>query len=170
MDSTEAQLRFGCALTNHSDPSGGPPPGPKPRRGFFEDRLSAPGSLDSRRRNRLTTYGAFLDTWTKYREQGNNPPKLATAWRGKRGRRDALQGTLARVLRVPYLPGSNARVSLEKMCSGRFLRALPLAAYLHPANLRRICSLFIVFSAQCRRWDQTVITTTCVQALGKYNM
>ncbi|EEC00482.1 ubiquitin protein ligase edd, putative, partial [Ixodes scapularis] len=58
MDSTEAQLRFGCALTNHSDPSGGPPPGPKPRRGFFEDRLSAPGSLDSRRRNRLTTYGS----------------------------------------------------------------------------------------------------------------
>ncbi|XP_029848951.2 E3 ubiquitin-protein ligase UBR5 isoform X8 [Ixodes scapularis] len=70
MDSTEAQLRFGCALTNHSDPSGGPPPGPKPRRGFFEDRLSAPGSLDSRRRNRLTTYGAFLDTWTKYRSEG----------------------------------------------------------------------------------------------------
>ncbi|KAL1468919.1 hypothetical protein MTO96_041163 [Rhipicephalus appendiculatus] len=55
MDSTEAQLRFGCALSNHSDPSSTLAP-PRARRGLFEDRLVAAGSLDGRRRNRLTTY------------------------------------------------------------------------------------------------------------------
>lgn len=61
MDSTEAQLRFGCALSNHSDPSGGPlavSRGPR-RGGLFEERLAASGgSLDSRRRSRLTNYGS----------------------------------------------------------------------------------------------------------------
>ncbi|KAH7947257.1 hypothetical protein HPB52_008998 [Rhipicephalus sanguineus] len=57
MDSTEAQLRFGCALSNHSDPSS-TLAAPRARRGLFEDRLVAAGSLDGRRRNRLTTYGS----------------------------------------------------------------------------------------------------------------
>ncbi|KAH7937972.1 hypothetical protein HPB49_018577 [Dermacentor silvarum] len=57
MDSTEAQLRFGCALSNHSDPSSTLAT-PRTRRGLFEDRLVAAGSLDGRRRNRLTTYGS----------------------------------------------------------------------------------------------------------------
>lgn len=57
MDSTEAQLRFGCALSNHSDPSG-PLAAARTRRGLFEDRLAASGSLDSRRRSRLTNYGS----------------------------------------------------------------------------------------------------------------
>ncbi|KAL3179297.1 hypothetical protein MRX96_038194 [Rhipicephalus microplus] len=57
MDSTEAQLRFGCALSNHSDPSS-TVTAPRVRRGLFEDRLVAAGGLDGRRRNRLTTYGS----------------------------------------------------------------------------------------------------------------
>ncbi|XP_077488259.1 E3 ubiquitin-protein ligase hyd isoform X5 [Amblyomma americanum] len=57
MDSTEAQLRFGCALSNHSDPSGTLAI-PRTRRGLFEDRMAASGSLENRRRNRLTAYGS----------------------------------------------------------------------------------------------------------------
>lgn len=57
MDSTEAQLRFGCALSNHSDPSGALAI-PRTRRGLFEDRMAVSGSLENRRRNRLTAYGS----------------------------------------------------------------------------------------------------------------